>query len=119
MIYCFYRRPDLAETYFILYRVTRENKYREWAWQLAQAFYRHCRTTSGGYSDLNTVDTVPTIKADYQRASFISATLKFLYLIFTDEDLVFPLDKWIFNTRGHPLPVCGTSAYYPKEKCEL
>lgn len=113
--------PDLAETYFILYRLTGDGKYREWAWELAQAFYRHCRTTSGGFSDLKTVNSVPTIKSDYQRANFLSATLKYLYLIFTDDTTsapVLPLDKWVFNTRGHPLPVCGTSVYYSKDKCE-
>ncbi|KAH9403840.1 hypothetical protein TYRP_015034 [Tyrophagus putrescentiae] len=113
--------PDLAETYFILYRLTGDGKYREWAWELAQAFYRHCRTTSGGFSDLKTVNSVPTVKSDYQRANFLSGTLKYLYLIFTDDTSsapVLPLDKWIFNTRGHPLPVCGSSVYYSKDKCE-
>ena len=30
--------------------------------------------------------------------------LKYAYLLFTDEELV-PLDKWVFNTEAHPLPV--------------
>jgi mannosyl-oligosaccharide alpha-1,2-mannosidase len=30
--------------------------------------------------------------------------LKYLFLLFTDEELV-PLDKWVFNTEAHPLPV--------------
>ena len=30
--------------------------------------------------------------------------LKYLYLLFTDEDLI-PLDQWVFNTEAHPLPV--------------
>lgn len=30
--------------------------------------------------------------------------LKYLYLLFLDEDLV-PLDKFVFNTEAHPLPV--------------
>ena len=34
--------------------------------------------------------------------------LKYLYLLFTDEDLV-PLDKWVFNTEAHPLPVFNWS----------
>ena len=35
---------------------------------------------------------------------FLAETLKYLYLLFLDEDLV-PLDKWVFNTEAHPLPV--------------
>lgn len=30
--------------------------------------------------------------------------LKYLYLLFKNEDLV-PLDKWVFNTEAHPLPI--------------
>lgn len=29
---------------------------------------------------------------------------KYMYLLFNDEDVV-PLDKWVFNTEAHPLPV--------------
>ena len=30
--------------------------------------------------------------------------LKYLYLTFHEDDLV-PLDRWVFNTEAHPLPV--------------
>ena len=33
-----------------------------------------------------------------------TSRLKYLFLLFTDEDLV-PLDEWVFNTEAHPLPV--------------
>ena len=35
---------------------------------------------------------------------FVSDRLKYLYLLFHEEDLV-PLDRWVFNTEAHPLPV--------------
>ncbi len=35
---------------------------------------------------------------------------KYLYLLFGDDN-VFPLDQWVFNTNGHPLPVKGTPRY--------
>jgi len=34
----------------------------------------------------------------------LACRLKYLFLLFTDEDLV-PLDRWVFNTEAHPLPV--------------
>ena len=40
---------------------------------------------------------------------FLAETLKYLYLLFSDEDLV-PLDKWVFTTEAHPLPVFEWSA---------
>lgn len=36
--------------------------------------------------------------------------LKYLYLLFKNEDLV-PLDKWVFNTEAHPLPVFNWSSW--------
>lgn len=35
--------------------------------------------------------------------SFFICRLKYLYLLFIDEDPV-PLDKWVFNTEAHPFP---------------
>ena len=35
---------------------------------------------------------------------FLAETLKYLYLLFSEEDLI-PLERWVFNTEGHPLPV--------------
>lgn len=33
-----------------------------------------------------------------------SSRLKYLYLLFSDDEII-PLDKWVFNTEAHPLPV--------------
>jgi len=27
-----------------------------------------------------------------------------MYLLFSDIDII-PLDKWVFNTQGHPFPI--------------
>ena len=35
---------------------------------------------------------------------FLAETLKYLYLLFSDEDLL-PLEKWVFTTEAHALPV--------------
>jgi mannosyl-oligosaccharide alpha-1,2-mannosidase len=35
---------------------------------------------------------------------FLSETLKYLFLLF-DEGNRIPLDKYVFTTEGHPLPV--------------
>lgn len=99
-------RPYLAESYFILYRLTGDQKYQEWAWKLATATHDICKTNSGGFSEVIDVDfsSKPSLY-DYQPADFLSGTLKYLYLIFSEKTLL-PLDKWIFNSRGHPLPIC-------------
>ena len=117
LITCFFSSPELAESYFVLWRLTHNPKYREQAWQLAVAIERHCKTESGGYGKVRDVNVIPTRKRDEQPSVFLSGTLKYLYLTFT-ADTVLPLDQWTFNAVGHPLPVCGNNGAYPKEWCE-
>jgi mannosyl-oligosaccharide alpha-1,2-mannosidase len=35
---------------------------------------------------------------------FLAETLKYFYLLFSDPSVI-PLDKYIFNTEAHPLPI--------------
>ena len=39
-----------------------------------------------------------------QQSFFLAETLKYLYLLFSD-DSELPLDQWVFNTEAHPLPI--------------
>ena len=76
---------------------------------MAQALDRHCRMESGAFAGIEDVDNVGYSteqgKKDlYQKPHFISATLKYLYLTFSDET-VLSLDEWIFTGSGHPLPI--------------
>jgi mannosyl-oligosaccharide alpha-1,2-mannosidase len=34
-----------------------------------------------------------------------------LYLLFSEDDVV-PLDKWVFNTEAHPLPIVPRRPLY-------
>jgi len=51
-------------------------------------------------------------KDDVQQSFFLAETLKYLYLLFSD-DSVLPFDKWVFNTEAHPLPIKGTHISMP------
>lgn len=31
-------RPEVLETHYYMYRLTKDNKYREWAWEAVQVF---------------------------------------------------------------------------------
>ncbi|KAH9389387.1 Mannosyl-oligosaccharide 1,2-alpha-mannosidase IB [Tyrophagus putrescentiae] len=112
----YYLSPELAESYFILWRTTKDQQYREAAWEMARALKRYAQTESGGFAGFEDVTKVDKRKDD-QPSIFLSATLKYLYLTFTD-DSVLPLDKWVFNSAGHPLPICGQHAHLPLEKCK-
>jgi mannosyl-oligosaccharide alpha-1,2-mannosidase len=36
---------------------------------------------------------------------WLGETLKYFYLLFSDDDKLFALDEWVFNTEAHPLPL--------------
>ncbi|XP_054153998.1 mannosyl-oligosaccharide 1,2-alpha-mannosidase IA-like [Oppia nitens] len=96
-------RPEVIESYFYMWRFTHDQRYREYAWSAAQAINTHCRTDSGFSGIWNTNDTNST-KDDVQQSFFLAETLKYLYLIFSSDDLL-PLNQWVFNTEAHPLPL--------------
>jgi mannosyl-oligosaccharide alpha-1,2-mannosidase len=95
---CLILRPEVIEAYFYLWRVTRDPKYREWAWDAAMAIEKFCKTESG-YSGIS--DVYASGKSDdVQQSFFYAETLKYLFLIFS-EDEVLPLDKYVLNTEAH------------------
>lgn len=70
-----------------------------------QSLEKHCRV-DGGYSGIRDVTSSTPSHDDVQQSFFLAETLKYLYLIFS-EDTLLPLDKWVLNTEAHPLPVIG------------
>lgn len=36
-------RPETVEALFVLWRTTGDTKYREWGWEIFEAFEKHCR----------------------------------------------------------------------------
>ncbi|KAH8866665.1 Mannosyl-oligosaccharide 1,2-alpha-mannosidase IB [Schistosoma japonicum] len=96
-------RPETVESYFYLWRLTKDPKYRDWAWDVVQALEKYARTNAG-YSGLQDVYSTDSPLDDVQQTYFLAETLKYLYLIFSDDTLL-PLDRWVFNSEAHPLPI--------------
>ncbi|XP_051170744.1 mannosyl-oligosaccharide alpha-1,2-mannosidase IA isoform X2 [Leptopilina boulardi] len=102
-------RPETFESYFILWRLTKDQKYREWGWEAVQALEKHCRVP-GGFTGLQNVYTVDSPKDDVQQSYFFAETLKYLYLLFSDDSLI-SLDDWVFNSEAHIIPIKGNPYY--------
>ncbi|XP_049586520.1 mannosyl-oligosaccharide 1,2-alpha-mannosidase IA isoform X2 [Syngnathus scovelli] len=100
-------RPEVIESYMYMWRLTHDPKYREWGWEAVEALERHCRVESG-FSGIRDVYTLADSHDNMQQSFFLSETLKYLYLLFSDDDLL-PSEDWIFNTEAHPLPVVRKS----------
>ena len=69
-------RPEVIESYFILWRLTHDPIYREWGWEVVEALEKHCRVEGGGYSGLKDVNDDKPIKDDSQPSFFLAETLK-------------------------------------------
>ncbi|XP_077338020.1 mannosyl-oligosaccharide 1,2-alpha-mannosidase IC [Lithobates pipiens] len=96
-------RPEVVESYLYLWRLTHNPKYREWGWEIAQALDTYCRIENG-FSGIRDVYTTTPNHDNVQQSFFMSETLKYLYLLFSEDDLL-SLEDWVFNTEAHPLPI--------------
>lgn len=79
-------------------------RYREWGWEIFEAFEKYTKVDSGGYTSLNDVTVVPPPRRDKMETFFLGETLKYLYLLFGDSKVI-PLDEFVFNTEAHPFPI--------------
>lgn len=100
----FILRPEVVEAWFYLWRLTKKQKYRDWAWDAAQSIEKYCKTEAGYSGIRNVYEPDNPSHDDVQQSFFLAETLKYFYLIFSPDDVI-PLDKWVFNTEAHPLPV--------------
>lgn len=92
-------RPEVMESAYYLYFITREPRYREMGRTFLDGLVQHCRTEAG-YAALRNVETKE--KSDNMESFFLAETLKYLYLLFAPPETL-DLKKVVFNTEAHPL----------------
>jgi mannosyl-oligosaccharide alpha-1,2-mannosidase len=96
-------RPEAVESLMILHRVTGKDQYREWGWEMFQAFEDHCKIENGYSGLIDVTHEVPDLD-NKQQTWFLAETLKYFYLLFSPEDVI-SLDQWVFNTEAHPMMI--------------
>ncbi|RKF62525.1 Mannosyl-oligosaccharide alpha-1,2-mannosidase [Erysiphe neolycopersici] len=105
-------RPEVIESFYYAYRVTRDQKYQDWAWNAFKAINATSRTGSGfaALKDINAPNGGGFL--DLQESFFFAEVLKYSYLIHAPEsELQVEFDgtnRWVYNTEAHPLRVAGT-----------
>lgn len=94
-------RPEYVESLFYAWRITGEQRYRDWAWEAFAAMEQHCKAPYG-YAQLADVYQVGGEDKwiDMQESFWAAETLKYLWLTFTDVETA-SLDNWVFSTEGH------------------
>lgn len=97
-------RPEYMESLFYAYRITGEQRYRDWAWEAFEAIELHAKAQFGfaTVKDVLAANAKDVERLDEQDTWFVAATLKYAYLIFDDHHK-FRLEDWVFNAQGHPL----------------
>lgn len=95
-------RPEYVESLFYAWRITGEQRYRDWAWEAFDSMEKYCKAPYG-YAQLADVYRTKGrhLWVDMQESFWAAETLKYLWLTFTDVD-TFSLDNWVFSTEGHP-----------------
>ena len=94
------------ESLFYLHRITGDKVYRDWGWKIFQAFEKHTKIPEGGYSSISNVKNPDKpVFRDKMESFFLGETLKYFYLLFSDDPNLLPLDRYVFNTEAHPLPI--------------
>ncbi|OCH84615.1 seven-hairpin glycosidase [Obba rivulosa] len=99
----YFLRPETVESFYIMWRVTGNPIWRERGWEIFESIERETKTDSG-YASVKDLYLSPATQKDDMPSYFLAETLKYLYLLFHEDDLV-PLDKWVFNTEAHPFPI--------------
>ncbi|XP_076093606.1 endoplasmic reticulum mannosyl-oligosaccharide 1,2-alpha-mannosidase-like isoform X1 [Mytilus galloprovincialis] len=99
-------RPETVESLFYLHRITGDKIYQDWGWQIFQAFLKYTKVEGAGFSSINNVRSIgnPGFR-DKLESFFLAETLKYFYLLFEDSIDYLSLDKYVFNTEGHALPI--------------
>jgi mannosidase alpha-like ER degradation enhancer 2 len=92
-------RPEIIESAWYLYRSTKDPRYVEMGRTFFDGIRAHCRTDSG---DTVLKSVVTKEKGDLMPSYFLAETLKYLYLLFSDEPPV-DLRTAVFNTEAHLL----------------
>ncbi|KNC97124.1 uncharacterized protein SPPG_07516 [Spizellomyces punctatus DAOM BR117] len=98
-------RPETVESIFYLWRYTHDPIYRQMGWQIIQSLNTYTRTPTG-FIGLSTVSSNSPQPDDLQQSFFLAETLKYLFLLFCEDDVV-PLEGFVFNTEAHALSVRG------------
>ncbi|XP_015925664.1 endoplasmic reticulum mannosyl-oligosaccharide 1,2-alpha-mannosidase isoform X2 [Parasteatoda tepidariorum] len=102
-------RPETVESLWYLYYMTHNETYRDWGWQIFQAFEKYAKVEGGGYTSLGDVrNPLLTKPMDLMESFFLAETLKYLFLLFNDNQDLYSLDRFIFNSEAHLLPILNS-----------
>ncbi|XP_077302061.1 alpha-Mannosidase class I b [Arctopsyche grandis] len=98
-------RPEYLESLWYLYQFTGNTTYQKWGWQIFQAFEKYTKVQNG-YTSIGSVKNPDNTRPrDMMESFFLGETLKYCYLLFSDDRHLLDLSKYVINSEAHPLPI--------------
>ncbi|KAI5955594.1 MNS1 [Candida jiufengensis] len=112
------QRPETVESLFYLYRLTGDNKYRKYGYEIFQSFIKYTKIINKqGEISFSSLEDVTQLNKDGSskfkdntESFWFAETLKYLYLLFDDSNKL-SLRDYVFNTEAHPFPKFNTNNY--------
>ena len=96
-------RPEAIESLFYMYRIKGDPKYQDMAWNMFETIDKWTKTEFGN-AELRDIMRNSPVKMDSMQSFWMAEVMKYLYLIFSEPDLI-SLDDYVFNTEAHPLRI--------------
>jgi len=96
-------RPETLESLFYVHRVTGNETYRKWSFEIFKAIDQHTRAPYG-FAGVRDVREVPVRLLNSEETFMGAETLKYALLIHLPKDKL-PLDRFVLNTEAHPLRI--------------
>ncbi|CRK91508.1 CLUMA_CG005170, isoform A [Clunio marinus] len=98
-------RPEFVESLYYFYALTGNKTYQDMGWTIFQAFEKYTKVTHG-YTSIGNVKTPLNLRPkDMMETFWLGETLKYFYLLFSDDRNEIDLEKFVFNTEAHLIPI--------------
>lgn len=93
------QRPEMLQSLYHMWRTTRDEKYRGYAWDALMAMIKFQKVDTGGFAEsVHIMQSIPG-QNDRQHSHLLSETLKYALLLFGQDDL---LGAGQVMSGGHP-----------------
>lgn len=98
-------RPEFIESLYYFYALTGNKTYQDMGWKIFESFEKHTKVTHG-YTSIGNVKSMVNVRPkDMMETFWLGETLKYFYLLFSDDRNEIDLDKFVFNTEAHLIPI--------------
>lgn len=98
-------RPEFIESLWYVYQITGNSTFQDWGWKIFQSFEKYTKVEDGYTSIGNVNNPDDTKPRDMMESFFLSETLKYFFLLFSDNRKFLDIDKYVVNSEGHPMPI--------------